>query len=239
MNVLYFDEVKYEKGKQDGFWLGGIALPLAVVSEVESQVNLLSKEVFGDSRLSRTTEFHGKEIFQGKSWFKGKPFDYRLDILNKIMLIIMRSDIQRIYVKIQPENLVYTSDDPADIAFMYFVELADKIFEKMGGPGMLFGDYDEPRVGPTVMSLDRFKEDGTYWRKGTVITNVVDTVYFAQSHHSRMLQLADVFLYCLQLASAPASVSKTRTALRTLIEQHKLRLGCRNKVWPNQPVWFR
>lgn len=239
MNVAYFDEVKYEKGRQDSFWLGGLVLPLTLVRPLESCVDEVAKDVFGTSALSKDTEFHAKEIYHGKGVFRGQPIDDRLTILRRLFdIILQEGEVKRVYVRIIPDNLVITADEPEDIAFMYFVEKIEKSFNRMGGPGMMFGDYDEPRIGKSVASLSQFKSTGTYYSRGIKIENLVDTVYFAHSHHSRMLQLADVFLYALQ-ANRHRTQAYANTELRRHIFESGIAFGCSSKVWPNEPRWYR
>lgn len=121
---------------------------------------------------------------------------------------------------------------------MYLVEQANAMFRKFGTLGMMFGDYDEPNVGSSVASLARYRQGGTEWAQRKTIDHIIDTVHFARSHHSRMVQLADVFLYCLQFAHQENS-SNWRRAVNEVIVESGIRAGCRARVWPSSPVWYR
>ena len=145
---------------------------------------------------------------------------------------------KKIYVKINPGNIVYTNYKPEEIAFMYFIEQVNNHLKNANKLGMVFGDYDEPVIGSSVASLSRFREGGTYWRKGQEIENIIDTVHFAQSHHSRLIQLADIFLYSLQFQMRDAN-AEWREAFKKIFVEKQLDYGCIGKEWPTQPEWYR
>lgn len=211
---------------------------MAEVPTVENRMNALSKRLFGTSQLMKETEFHGIDICRGKGNFKGRPLSERLEILQEILAILTSEAITRLYVRIIPENITHSPKPPDEIAFMYFVEKANELFRAKATVGMLFGDYDEPVIGASVASLSRFRDGGTLWDRGREIAHIVDTVHFAKSHHSRMIQLADIYLYVLQFSTQPAS-SPWRRSVADVIERSQVRFGARSKVWPTDRTWYR
>ena len=240
MFLSYFDEVKYQPPVQDSFLLGGISVHVDHVSELESQVTELSRQVFGNGMLTKATEFHGRDILQGKANFKGKDVAYRLDVLKALISILDQPDIvHKTWVAIYPENLVATNMPAEDIGFMYFVEQIDAFLYRKSARGVLFGDYDDPVIGSTVASLSRFRDGGTFWRRSREIKNLVDTVHFAHSHHSRMIQLADIFVYCIQFYRSGKAESWMRKALMDFIKNESgLVSGCNVRCWPTQKAWY-
>jgi hypothetical protein len=238
MHLIYYDEVKHDPPNQNSFWLGGICAPVEIVAELEAAMNEISRDAFGDATLKRETEFHGIELCRGKGNFKRRPFDERLDYLRRILEIIGREDLHRIYIRIIPENIAFSRKPPEEIAFMYLIEKVDNLLKELGTLGMMFGDYDEPNVGSSVASLSRYRQGGTDWHRGRDIENIVDTVHFARSHHSRMIQLADVFLYCLQF-STQDNTAHWRNSISEVIDASSLRVCKRFKVWPTSSVWNR
>ena len=242
MLLIYYDEVKYDPPTQTSFWLGGIGVDEKDAQAVEQQMNELSKSVFGSPYLDKGTEFHGIEICQGKGSFKGVDFEERCDVLAELLKICASDPVRRLYVEIRPENFVATSDEPDEIAFMFFIEQANKLLSAEDRLGMLFGDYDEPTIGPSVVSLSRFKNTGTYWARSETIDRLVDTVHFAKSHHSRLIQLADVFLYCRQFYSASAfdaEAANWRKAICKIINDSGTLVSHRAKSWPVERRWYR
>lgn len=102
------------------------------------------------------------------------------------------------------------------------------------------GDKDDDAVTEAVISLAKYKVQGTGWRQGRVIRNIVDTAHFARSHHSRLIQLADIFVYLLQFMHGPTEGSAARRAFRAYLrEETGLGSMCQSRVWPIQPFWYR
>lgn len=240
MYLSYFDEVKYQPPAQDCFLLGGISVNVDHVGHLESQVSELARQVFGNGMLTKETEFHGRDILQGKANFKGKSCEYRLEVLRELIRILDQPElVHKTWVAIYPENLVATSMPAEDIGFMYFVEQIDALLSRQSAKGVLFGDYDDPVIGSTVASLSRFRHGGTFWRRSREIQNLVDTVHFAHSHHSRMIQLADIFVYCIQFFRSGRAESWMRKSLMDFIKNETgLTSGCNIRSWPTQKAWY-
>jgi hypothetical protein len=238
LHLFYYDEVKYHPPIQQSYWLGGVFCHCDNVTTIEAKVNAISDSAFGSSLLNRKTEFHGVEICGGKGNFKKVALDRRLEILTQLLAVIAGEEVFRGYVKINPANITHSTVPPDEIAFMYLVEQVDAKFQKLGTVGMLFGDYDEPQVGPSVASLSEFRLGGTKWSRKREITNIIDTVHFAKSHHSRLIQLADTYLYCLQFMSQP-NTSYARAKIAEIIAESGILKADMVRVWPSEPSWYR
>ena len=221
MLLVYYDEVKYEKGVQPAHWFGGVALHIDDIGSIEAEINRLSKDVFGSSVLSTETEFHAKDIFHGKKNFKGISFEERLEILEELVKITAYETVHGIFSRVEIEKVKFISTpaEGEDLAFMYFIEKADELLKKNKCYGMLIGDYDEPNIGPSVANLSKYRTDGTKFSFGRAIHNLVDTVHFAKSHHSRLIQLADVDLYCRQFMHHE-NKTNSRKAFLEVIKRH-------------------
>ena len=238
MHLLYYDEVKHDPPNQPSYWLGGIAVPHELVPEIEDAINDVAEKAFGSRLLSKESELHGIELCRGKGNFKGRDFDERMDLLDELLAIAAREDICRISVRINPANITHASDSPAEIAFMFFIECAESLFAEKNTLGMLFGDYDEPIIGTSVATLSQFRRGGTRWARAKDINHIIDTVHFAKSHHSRMIQLADIFLYCTQFSWQP-NESKWRMAIAKKIVASGILRCSRSRDWPQEAYWYR
>ena len=236
MHLFYYDEVKHGP-TQPAFWMGGICVPASAVQEIEEAVAGISERVFGSHLLSKETEFHGIEIVRGKGNAKRVAFDDRVAIFQELLAILVREDIRRVAVKILPENFVVQTKDPGDVAFMYLVEGVERTLRDLESIGMMFGDYDEPNIARSVGSLSHFRRHNIKWSGGREIRRIIDTVHFAQSHHSRMIQLADVFLYSLQFMDQPND-SRWRSTFASLIEESGVTRCHSRKTWPLEKVWY-
>lgn len=218
--------------------MGGIGVSPERIPEIEELVNTISQEVFGSSLLKKETEFHGIEICRGNGLFKGVDFEIRLDILQRLLAILARDDIFRIHVEIRPANIVYSTKPIDEIAFMYLTEQFNSLLQDQQTIGMMFGDYDEPAIGTSVASLSRFRKGGTDWSRSKEIDRIIDTVHFAQSHHSRMIQLADIFLYCLQFLFGD-NTSHWRRSIYEIIRESNIAHCAKSRTWPVERIWYR
>jgi len=238
MILFYYDEVKFNPPQQESFWLGGIGVPSEIVAEIEQQVNEVSKDAFGSSLLRKDTEFHGKEICRGNGLFKGFDESVRLAYLERLLKVVARDDIFRIYVEIRPKNITHSPKPHDEIAFMFLTEQYNKLLQEQDVIGMMFGDYDEPAIGTSVASLSRFRSGGTEWSRAAGIDRIIDTVHFAKSHHSRMIQLADIFLYCLQFIHGNNS-APWRSRLQSVILASNMHLRSKSRTWPTERHWYQ
>lgn len=238
MLLLYYDEVKYDPPKQKSYWLGGICLPHEIAPEIETLVSDIAEKAFGSRILAKETEFHGIDLCRGKGNLKGKPFEDRMEYLSSLIDILSREDIHLVKVKINPENITHSAKQPADIAFMFLVETAEELFQREGQLGMMFGDYDEPVIGSSVAQLSQFRKGGTGWERAKEINSIIDTVHFAKSHHSRLIQLADIYLYCCQFMMGDNS-APWRAAIARTIVSGDIYWRSVGRDWPSEARWYR
>lgn len=240
MRLVYFDEVKYQPPVQPYYWLGALSIPTETIEKVEAEVAVLAAEYFQSANLERETEFHAKDIFHRKSHFKDwKDTAARMECLERLIDVIsMNEEIRKIYVRIDPSKMVRTHGWEKD-AFMFLVERVqiDSVSQKC--KCLLVGDLDGDFSDSSVSNLSRYREQGTDFTFGKEITNILDSVYFIPSHHSRLIQLADVYNFCLQLAQSPDDGDNyPRARLKSYIREKSTILSPqRYKEWPSSESW--
>ena len=197
MYVTYFDEVKPNPTHGQNYYLiGGLSVNMERIRSIEQNVTKLSLDIFGSAELSPTTEFHASAIYFGKGPFKGMPIKTRLKILDDLTTIISESDdIRRIYVAIDTPKIFLKLRDVPNIAFAFFCEKLENLLRSEMTSSLLIGDLDKEQMKSMIRNFLQYREMTTPWAYGTKIERIVDTVHFAQSHHSRMIQLADVYLF--------------------------------------------
>ena len=239
MFLMYFDEVKYHPPAQKKYRLGGIMTDARLVPELEESVNELSKKCFGSATLSKETEFHAKDIFHGKANFKGRDIQERLETLEQLSRIIDRHDeISKIQVCLFPTRMI--SRRYEDHAFMHLVERTQMQLAALDGIGMLIGDHERARVSPATYNLSRYRQAGTDYDFGISINRLIDTVHFSHSHHSRMLQLADVYMFAIQMCASDNETGYSRSRfIRFVREQTNLLAPHRYKDWPTAQSWYQ
>jgi hypothetical protein len=198
--VSYFDEIKPNpKYNQPDYWLGAVSVPMADIPAMEGRVNELAASVFGSADLTKQTEFHSSELY-----FRNGNFQAELDVGKRLktfkdLLGIFDAfpQAKKTFVQIKPENIKYSSQTADRIAFMYLCEQLDGLMAKIGSHTLLIGDRDEERTNSAVQEFLTYRTYGTNWARGKDLERVIDSLYFADSHHSRMLQLADVYIFAM------------------------------------------
>jgi hypothetical protein len=167
---------------------------LSAISAIEVQVNGLARKWFNSAEMTEATEFHAKCIYFGKFPCKGWKPDRRLEVLTALVDVIANNDnIRRLYAKINTTKLK-AKDKAAEIAFAMFCERVQLLVGKKSTT-LLIGDLDVEKSSATIEEFSKYRIEGTPWEYGTNIPSIVDCVHFAHSHHSRMVQLADVYLF--------------------------------------------
>ena len=195
MYIAYFDEVKaMPQHGQDHYLVGGIAVPMDKIGQLEKEVTKLALEVFESEELSKETEFHASYCYFSKSNFRGMAMEMRASILIRLAQILCSVEgVKKVYAAINTPKL-YNSAQAPEIAFAHFVERMERAIPS-GSSCLLIGDLDDQQATNMVADFSRFRQRGTPWQYGIDINKVVDSVHFCRSHHSRLLQLADVYMF--------------------------------------------
>ncbi len=195
MYITYFDEVKaMPQHGQDHYLVGGIIVPMAKIAELERAVTALAVEVFDSADLTKETEFHASYCYYGKAHFKGMEAGRRAEILARLgCLISQTQDVKRVYAAINTPKL-YSGAKTPEIAFAHFVERVEKAVPSSQSC-LLIGDLDDEQATNMVRDFSKFRQRGTPWAHGIQLKSLVDSVHFCRSHHSRLLQLADVYMF--------------------------------------------
>ena len=241
MLLAYFDEVKYQEGEQPYYWIGGVVVTPEMVKNLEESVNVLSEECFDIATLSRETEFHAKEIFHGKRNFnKWKNIEKRMNVLIRLADILnSQPGLAKIYARIEPAK-IFAQISIEDTAFMFFVERVEQYLRSRGLHGMLIGDRENERVSKQFAeNLSHYRRYGTNYEFGEELNNLIDTVHFTNSHHSRMLQLADLYVWLLQLNfnSSPEKSYAHGLVINHVRERTDILMPTKYKIWPTSGSW--
>jgi len=235
VRLAYFDEVKYQEGKQPYYWIGGIVVTPEMVWYLENAVSELSKQCFGISTLSKETEFHAAEIFHRKCNFKEwTDIEKRVGVINSLADILnSQENLAKIYVRIEPVRMT-SKNAIEDNAFMFFVELVEKYLISQKSPGMLIGDRDSERVSKQFAEkLSQYRADGTSYLPGIKLNHLIDTVHFTHSHHSRMLQLVDLYVWLLQLRENSCSEAYPHKLILKHVKDNTTLFNAQKwKEWP-------
>jgi len=238
--VAYFDEVKYQKGRSPFYWLCAVIASPELIWKLEDALNGVAEMVFGTRNLNHDTEFHAADILNGHDQFKGWDWAKRIDTLKHLISIFGTAEgLGKVYVKMDVEKML--SNDVEGMAFMFLVERIDGYLHAQHLPGILIGDRENDLVaGLFAENLSRYRTSGTKYQFGKELKHLLDTVHFTHSHHSRMLQLADLHAWLRQLQAA-GDFGKWH---RKQIIDHVASIdGClfanKYKEWPTDGAWVK
>lgn len=237
--LTYFDEVKPQEPGQPYYWLGGLMLAPEMVPILEAEVGALAVECFGEKAgLTRECEFHASDIAAGSKNFRPlRDPVRRFAILKRLYQVIDKADgVFRVTVRLEVGRIADSIDIEA-LALMFLIEKVDYFARGRKTHALLIGDLDNERaVNRAVRNLAEYRATGTDYQYGHKIENVIDTIHFSRSHHSRLLQLADAYMWLKQLQSRPQEPGELRRDLLEFIRR-KTDIGWDHKYkrWPPEP----
>ena len=202
MYLIYFDEIKDNPKSQNYFWLGGLAIDTNHIKLVEKKCSEISNEYFNYPCIGRETEFHAAEIYHRKNIYKewSDPTK-RIALIGKLFKILDDELIKKIYVKVEKKYFEpkFSSITIDELAFMFLCEKANALMSGLKDVGMLIGDRESTSIATRYAErLSNWRHTKTEYAWGKEIKSLIDTVHFTESHLSRMLQLADIHIWCRQ-----------------------------------------
>jgi hypothetical protein len=237
MHLVYVDEVKYQPPVQPYYWLGALAFPENAIQGIDARLSSIAAEYFGTSVLNSSNEFHAKHIVHGKGPFKGHQLERRLDLYKQLLDAIDETEsLGRIEIRIDPTKMV--ASEFTNKAFMFLVEKVDEYMIAQKSLALLIADEEREMVGINVRSLSGWKAQGTSYAFGRDISMVVDTIHHTRSHHSRLLQLADIYVYTLAMAASEAEDYPSKHLVSYARSKENLLFPSKRKNWPTDQSWY-
>jgi hypothetical protein len=232
VHICYVDELKYKPDQGDEYyWLCGLAINELDFPSVERQLDAIAAKFFGRSAPSKDTEFHAPHIVQNKGPYKGRPIKDRVDLYCSLADTINNyPSIARIIVRLSPSKI--GRDDYHTLALVFFLERLEQLMQSKKSHALMVCDEDEEIVASNVSSLASYKHAGTPFPFGIPINHIVDTIHHTKSHHSRLLQLADLYTYSLNLLSKKPTKWPKKPIADHLNGLKNFRWGTKYKYWP-------
>ena len=204
MYLCYFDESKHEKG-QPYFLHGSLVFEESKCKNIEKKLIKIQNDFFNSTEPTKDYEFHGVDIFQGQKNFKGRNLNERLKIFEDIVKIIIDNEIpivlSLINVKKHKEKYINPME-PYHLGLMFLLENISKLIKEIepNSLGLIIGDIERQHMVNAEINFSFFKQNKTFFQNHS-IDNLIDAIYFIESHHSRFLQAIDVILYIIRRKS--------------------------------------
>jgi hypothetical protein len=237
MHLVYIDEVKHDPPAQPYHWLCALAFPESTVQAVDAKLSEIAERFFGTSVLDPANEFHARHILQGKGPFKGRAMESRVELFNWLLDVIGAHDIGRIEIRLDPAKMIATRYK--DMAFMFLVEKIDDYMRQCKSIALLIADEDRELAGTNVTSLSSYKRSGTQYAFAKSIRHIVDTIHHTRSHHSRLLQLADIYVYTLAMAAGDHGKYPRSKIVEHARRHARVLFPTKYKNWPTASSWYK
>lgn len=194
MLLTYVDE-SYTK---DRYYIAGLAIHHDAVRSLETAIADVVRRAHGVyPGLSYSSELHGYPLFQGKEDWQHLQPRQRIGIYNEVFQAIADHDVQ-VFLRgldLPSQARRYARcDPPHDVVLQHLLERVDAYASATDQAALVIADelqeHDRHRS-----NLSDFRRYGTPGYLSSELPRIVDTIHFAPSHHSRLLQAADLVAF--------------------------------------------
>ncbi|MFI6331542.1 DUF3800 domain-containing protein [Micromonospora chersina] len=168
MLLTYVDESYTDRW----YWIGALLVPEAVAIPLSNALDEVMAEAAKTYGVGRDAELHGYDLFQGRTPWTGVPPRARIAVYNSALRAIGAHDVTIILRGVDRHGLTdrYGDTRPAHEAVL-------------SNPAAHRSD------------LTRYRVDGTGGYRSRRLTRIVDTLHFAPSHASRLVQGVDLVTF--------------------------------------------
>lgn len=196
MYFIYIDETGNTgadvSGDQPIHMLGASVIHTDKVRVVEDALNELAK---GISEDCDAVEFKGSWLANGKAHFKGMAPSERIDLTRQILEIAAESLEAFGYAGVDKRKS-FASDHPQVISMTLLLERLQSFLRARKTFGLIIADEYNELGDSLIEEYERFKRTGTKWGYAKVkLHNVIDSLHYVKSRHSRLLQVSDIMTY--------------------------------------------
>lgn len=149
--------------------------------------------------LEPDIELHGFEIFQRGGRWRNVPPRARVAVFDKVVDAVASRDLRVITraVDIVGQRARYPQPEhPHSVVLQHLLERIDECVRALGDYALVIADEVDGQAKHRA-DLSRYKVMGTTGYPQRRLTRIVDTLHFAPSHASRLVQAVDIiaFLY--------------------------------------------
>lgn len=209
MKLIYFDESKADN-INPCFFIGGILIDYKYLTHIEDSLIKLQHSYFGNNKLTKETELHGENVFQGNGVFRGKEISERIRLFGSIADIAANFEIpiRVTRINVHKHKKQYISPMPEySLGLMLTMERFCNYLKNENNIGLMFGDEEHKEINSSIERFNHYKIQGkTDLFYGKSIKELKDTIYFSKSHYSRFIQMTDMLLYMASRYEKPFEI---------------------------------
>lgn len=171
--------------------------------QLTDRLNAIVRQASVDFGVAPTAEIHGHPLFHGKDDWKDVGPRARAGLHEKVIDAIVDADVSVLLRSVSEERLRrrqrrkhYPVHFPAEqVCFQHILQRVDRLAERHQTYALVIADErgDRERHRERFATYQTDGTPGVYMH--TTLSRLLDTVHFAPSHRSRMLQAADMLAF--------------------------------------------
>jgi hypothetical protein len=192
--VLAFVDESYTPAE---FHLGAVVVDARAARLIENGLDSLLRDYSGKFGLSEHTELHGHPLFQGRDEWREVPTRVRINIYRRAMAVVGSSGASIVLrgMDIERQQRRYLRPDPPhEVVLGHLLERVNAYAREHDLWALVLADevHSQDRHRTNVRD---FRSAGTPGYRSSTLPRLLDTIHFAPSHHSRLLQAADLVTF--------------------------------------------
>jgi len=166
---------------------------------LQEELDRVAKAAAAAYGLSPEVELHGHEIFHAKGAWSDVPPRARVGVFDDVIEAVAAQDVRVIArgLDIVGQQARYSQPDPPHtVVLQHLLERVDEYVTSVGEYALVIADEVDAQAKHRA-DLSTYREVGTLGYRHRKLTRIVDTLHFAPSNASRLVQAVDViaFLY--------------------------------------------
>ncbi len=192
-----------ESNEGDFFGFAALVADEHCTKRLTTSLNRLMDQAGVDWGLDRTTEFHAYPMFHGRDEWAAVPTRARVGLFHKVVDAIVAEPVDIILRSVnasrlrerQARNSYPVNFPPEQVCFQHILQRVDRVAKRDNTHALIIADDrgDRERHRERFATYQTEGTPGVYMH--TTLETLLDTVHFAPSHRSRMLQAADMLAF--------------------------------------------
>lgn len=218
------------------YYMGALMVGDKEARKLEKALDTIVENVSHDvPGFDPVTELHGYEVFHQKDGWKDVPIWLTVNICKQVAKAICESGAVFVFRGIDVQKLKdkYTNPHPAHgLALSHALESVQRVLNLDYTDESVLVLADEHHTAPD--SRTRFRSMRTAAQKGYTsipLSDLIDTIYFGPSNHSRLLQAADMATF---LTNRSVTITESHPQAKKAMQEIK---GHLDKVTRFSYVW--
>ncbi|UXM91960.1 DUF3800 domain-containing protein [Paenarthrobacter sp. JL.01a] len=221
------------------YYMGALMVGAVEARALEKSLDAIVATVTQDvPGFDPATELHGYEVFHQKGAWEGVPVWLSVSVCKQAAEAIRESGAVFVFrgIDIEKLNGNYAAPLPAHrLALSHVLESVQRVLNLDHTNESVLVLADEHHAAPDSRTRFRGMRAAAQWGYTTIpLSDLIDTIYFGPSNHSRLLQAADMATFLtnrfLTITEGHPAAKKAMREIRSNLEK-ATRFSL---VWPDQ-----